>query len=59
MTTKPLKEILPKELFACFRYSLIINTSNNNPTDEEVEKYIYALLDTSDQDKKERKRISQ
>ncbi|MDR0369543.1 MAG: hypothetical protein LBH96_03360 [Candidatus Peribacteria bacterium] len=41
-------KIMSHDIFECFRLTLKINTGNQNPTDEEVEKYIHALLDTSD-----------
>ncbi|MDR3168241.1 MAG: hypothetical protein LBU27_00305 [Candidatus Peribacteria bacterium] len=48
--TKTFKEKLPSNIFECFRISLTINTDNKNPTDEDVEKYISALVDTSDKE---------
>lgn len=42
------KEIIPEDVFECFRLSLMINTWRKEVTDNEVEKYIYALVDTSD-----------
>jgi uncharacterized membrane protein len=42
------KDKLPKEVFETFRISLIIKTWNETPSDEEVERYIYALVNTSD-----------
>jgi hypothetical protein len=42
------KEILPEEVFGCFRISLMVNTWKEKVSDEEVERYIYSLLDTSD-----------
>lgn len=44
-----LKELLPQELFECFRFSLMLNTGKEKISDEEVEKYIISLADTSDQ----------
>jgi hypothetical protein len=46
--TSSFKEKLPSEIFESFRIGLIINTWNKNPSDEDVEKYIHALVDTSD-----------
>jgi hypothetical protein len=39
---------MPRDVFECFRLTLKINTGNQHPTDEEVKKYIHALVDTSD-----------
>jgi hypothetical protein len=42
------KELVPEDVFECFRLSLMVHTGKKDIPDNEVERYIYALLDTSD-----------